>query len=263
MGVEYQHYFFVLDLAWEPDLPTARRVHEFLDHWSLVSGAPKICSLDEGRTRELNGRIEGMRSLPSNLLLWYPHVTGVPRIEEMMGPSYYPPAEIGERYLQRIMLVLGTDYRLFHGHELAYAELIEPVKDAGKPVKPFHREEAPYAIGEAFPAKPSTRAPKTRLRANRPEQQRLLPEEFTGTWRSGLILDCGKDLPAFAEKTNVLPSATFARELEDAFGTSLSRSATTIDALALPAKTPTPALPSGSSPRCSSAPPSRPRSSGP
>jgi hypothetical protein len=42
---------------------------------------------------------------------------------------------------------------------------------------------------------------------------------FPGVWRSGITIDCGKDVPEIAD-TRPLPSA-LVRELEQALGTTL------------------------------------------
>lgn len=40
-------------------------------------------------------------------------------------------------------------------------------------------------------------------------------------WRSGVLLDCGKDIPAFAGKSKVMPAHAFVRNLEAAFSAAL------------------------------------------
>ena len=74
--------------------------------------------------------------------------------------------------------------------------------------------ESDYA--DAYPADSDTQPPEAALEAS--DHEWPLPAGFQGIWRCGVILDCGKDLPAFMQKSNNLPSARFASDIEDAFG---------------------------------------------
>lgn len=154
----------------------------------------------------------GLATLTSvrNVRIDYPFVTGTPQIAELMGPSYFPENQIGERYFQRIRFVVGCDFRLFPSNETYYVQLIAPPTQNGIAVLP-HPDRL------SFPANASTPAPVTQVHLDEYCQD-ALPEGFTGIWRTGLELDCGKDLPRL-EMGQSLPYRPFVADPEEALGT--------------------------------------------
>jgi hypothetical protein len=213
MGVEYEHWFFVRDLAWTGDKATAERVHALLHAWGLVAAKPTIFDLAGGKSKKVTRSLRDAAAIPPNLLLVYPFVE-TPRAEEIMGPSAYPPESIGPRYFQALNLVLGTDHRLLAAHERGLAELVRAPRRGGAEVKPYPANDARVPAHLTFPDGP---APEATL-----SLEGDAPTGLSGVWRSGLGLDCGKDVPAFpTERYGPIPCREFVSALEAAFGTQL------------------------------------------
>jgi hypothetical protein len=217
VGVEYAHYLLVRDPAWIGGIQVARRVQTVLERWNLVSGEPELFVLEGGRTRKLHGGLTAIKAQPPNLLVRYPHIDGGRAVAAVMGPSYFGPPYDDWRYLQGISLIIGTDFRIGPCSESLYVGVVRPPVRNG-------REEAPYPQGsylwefdDSYPADRITLPPETRIEAKREP-----PAGFTGVWRAGVMLDCGKDLPRIdGYGFGVRVSDRFAAELEIAFGTQL------------------------------------------
>ena len=89
MGVEYAHYLLAADPNWIGDINTARRVHDVLSRWQLVVTQPELFEVQGGQTKKLRGRLTTLKNPPANLLVRYSSVSGVPAIDEIVGPSHY------------------------------------------------------------------------------------------------------------------------------------------------------------------------------
>lgn len=207
MGVEYEHWFFVRDLTWTGDKAAAERVHRALHAWGLVPAKPTIHDLAGGGSTPVTRSLKDAPTIPPNLLLDYPMIE-TPKAEEIMGASAYPPGEIGPRYFQRLRLVLGTDHRLLVAGERGLTDLVR------SDTTPYPTGDAPLPAYRTFPDGP---APESTLTL-----EGGAPDGFSGVWRSGLGLDCGKDVPAFpTEGYGPIPCRAFVADLEAAFGTEL------------------------------------------
>lgn len=214
MGIEYKHYIFVDDLSYIGTPATAMAVEAVLTKWGLVSGTPKIRVLNGGKSKTLRQRSLG--KIPAdteNLLIEYPF-TDADAIADVMGPSEYD--DVDSRYIQTIAVLVGGDYRVYDGHETAYTTVTAPPRNSGKDVKPYKPNYDISYYADAYPADSETEPPKAML--ERDFHDWPLPKGFCGIWRCGLILDCGKDLPAFMQKTNKLPSTKFTADIRKAFG---------------------------------------------
>jgi hypothetical protein len=217
MGVEYAHYLLAAHPAWIGDIGTARRVHEVLDRWQLVSSAPEVFGLSGGRMRRIRGSLEALRKPPVNLLVRYPFVSDVATIAEIMGPSYYPSAQIDPRYFQRIGLVVGTDYRIGPIDEQLDAEVVcPPSRDGHEVAQHAALDLCSEGVICSYPADETTIPPVVRL-----EPPARFPPGFAGVWRGGLTLDCGKDLPRIEGTPPLRVNPVFAADMEEAFGTQL------------------------------------------
>jgi len=213
MGIEYTHYMFVDDLSFIGTVATAAALEEVLAKWGLVSGTPTIRSLDGGKARKLRqGSLNNVSPSTSNLLVEFPY-TEADSIESVMGPSWN---EVDSRYIQRLALLVGSDYRVYNGFETSYTRVTTPPRKNGEEVKPFKTNHDIFYYSDAYPADSETEPPVAVLEPGR--QDWPLPKGFDGIWRCGVILDCGKDCPAFMEKTNTLPSTQFTSEVSNAFG---------------------------------------------
>lgn len=214
MGVEYTHYMFVDDQSCIGTAATAMAIEGVLTKWGLVSGAPTIRSLDGGKAKKL--RQSSLDKVPedtANLLIEYPF-TEANTIADIMGPSEYD--DVDSRYIQRIAVLVGSDYRVYNGAETAFTTVTEPPRKNDKDVKPYKPNYDISYYANAYPADFETDPPKAILKPDLHDWP--IPKGFCGIWRCGVIFDCGKDLPAFMQKTNKLPSTKFVADLRKAFG---------------------------------------------
>ncbi|VTS01372.1 unnamed protein product [Gemmata massiliana] len=217
MGVEYAHYLLARDPNWIGSVDVARRVRSMLDRRGLASGEPELFGLEGGRRRKLRGRLATSKALPANLLVRYPHVNGGRAVAEVVGPSYYAAVGEDERYFQGISVVVGTDFRVGPCSESLSIEVIRLPTRAGRDVIPYSKGSCLWEFDDSYPADESALPPATRIEAHGE-----LPAGFTGVWRAGLMLDCGKDLPRIDDfGFGLRLSDRFAAELADAFGTHL------------------------------------------
>lgn len=217
MGVEYAHYLLVRDPGWLGDIEVARRVHAVLERWQLFGGEPELFELVGGRRRKLRNRLLAIKHPPTNLLVRYPHVDGGLAVADVMGPSRYDTVEDDSRYFQRISIVVGTDFRIGPDSESLYIEVARPPTHDGDDVAPYPEGSCLWEFDDSYPADGSTLAPVTRI-----EARGKLPPGFTGVWRAGVVLDCGKDLPRIdSHGFGVRVNEQFRVDLEAAFGTKL------------------------------------------
>jgi hypothetical protein len=217
VGVEYAHYLLVRDLRWTGDVETARRVHAVLERRHLVTGEPELFALQGGRQRKLPGPLATLKTAPPNLLVRYPHVDSGRAVAEVVGPSRYSSVEEDGRYFQGISLVVGSDFRVGPCSESLFVEVVAPPLRAGRSVDPYPQGSLLWEFDDSYPADASTLPPKTRIQGEHEP-----PAGFTGVWRAGLMLDCGKDLPRTDDYGfGLRVSDRFAAELETAFETQI------------------------------------------
>ena len=213
MGTEYKHYIFVDDLAYIGTPATATALESVLTEWGLISGAPTIRSLDGGKAKKL--RQASLNKVPTdiaNLLIEYP-VTEADAIAEIMGPSEYD--DVDSRYIEKLAVLVGSDYRVYDGFETAYTTVNSPQRIMPKTLNATNRITTLITMQMPIPL---TLQPISNSCLEADLDDWPLPKGFCGIWRCGLILDCGSDMPAFAQKKNKLPSAKFASDVCKAFG---------------------------------------------
>jgi hypothetical protein len=217
VGVEYAHYLLVRDSGWAGGIEVARQIHTLLDRRRLVSGEPEVFELVGGVERKLRSRLMTLTAPPSNLLVRYPHVDGGRAIADVIGPSHFGSAYDAERYFQGISLVIGTDFRVGPCSESLFVEVVRPPARSGRDVVPYPQGSHLWEFDDSYPADVAALPPETRI-----EARGETPAGFTGVWRAGVMLDCGKDLPRIdAFGFGVRVSDRFAAELAAAFGTHL------------------------------------------
>jgi hypothetical protein len=221
MGVEYQQCFFVRDLNWVGDQGVLARVHAALTKWRLADAPPAVYDIDDGRKRKHRAKLGAIKNPPQNMLAEWPEAFDAATIPQIMGPSYYPASQIGERYIQQIVAVVGTDFRVFAGGGTFDVEVERPPTVQGIAAKKYDEERLGHACFYAYEADAVARPPVARLPADRSVYGHLIPPGFGGVWRAGLILDCGKDCRPSPAKSRPVPGTAFAADLAEAFGTEL------------------------------------------
>ena len=207
MGIEYAHYFAVCSTSWTGNTGTLRAIYEVLERWGLTTEPPDLYGIAGGGVRKLRKTLAQIPDEQANLLAVCPGVEGVPAIAEIMGPSYYPPSEIGSRYFDGIDVVVGDEDRLHPSNEYYFVQTHSRVRDASGPASRAFAGTISNAGSFDVSVVPGQHVP--------------VPPGFTGFWRGALRLDCGKDFPAIADSQDTIPNKRFLRELESAFGTEL------------------------------------------
>ena len=206
MGVEYAHGLFVPDLDWRPTWGHVGAVHEVFAKWKLATARQKVSLHEIGNagTIAIDAK-RAAKAMPANLISMYGEIKGG-RAVELVGASRYAIKD-SQRYISSIMVVLGVDFKLVSNDSFE-VEVTTPAKNGKVPVE----IEDDLVTGQpVFRASWTTKPPNTR---------RPRGSTFSGVWRSGIIIDCGKDLPAIDEG-EPLPAKGFRAGLEKALGTKL------------------------------------------
>jgi hypothetical protein len=217
MGVEYRHFIVAHNPNWLPQPDTAIRLDAVLRDWSLVSSDPRIFDLTDGEMRPLPGLLPEADP-GAGLALIYPEVTGTP-VNTVVGGSYYEG--VHERYLQRIFVVIGSDFRVHWSSEAICFTVDEPPHDGPKPIEPYEGEQHLYVYSEAYKANSTTRPPQVEIEVYAPHRSHIVWNEYCGYWRGAVVLDCGKDLPKLADGRHTLPSQAFLQQIAEAFRSSI------------------------------------------
>jgi hypothetical protein len=183
MGVEYAHGIFVADLMWRPT-------------WHQVQAISGVLQ-DAGFRRETP--LEPIRELPANLTIVHAGIEG-PRVSAIVGPSHYDDLDEDDRYIQSVVVVFGVDFKQVLSEEYGGDVLVLPdVPDADV--------DCGARMQLVYPATWEATLPKARR-----------PGLF---WRSGIIIDCGKDVPAIADEDRRLVDRGLIARFERAFETPL------------------------------------------
>lgn len=182
---------------------------------------------DEPQIYDLTGgRKNPVASFPSTgpgpgIAVLYPMVQG-PVVPTLFGPSYYKE-EVApdDRYIQGITVVVGADYRVHWSSEGICFTVVEPPREAGSDVEPYHTDQHLYLYSESYPTEPSTRPPKIEVEVDPTARSNVAWKDYSGVWRGAIVLDCGKDLPAFIEGPHALASGSFVADVCQALGSRL------------------------------------------
>lgn len=194
MGVEYTHGIFVADLDWRPTWKHVEAVRAVLKRWQFddeVSYRADGVEIDERAAKEMPN---GLRVIAAG-----PVGNAATRL---MGPSQSRTADAA-RNVCSAELHLGSDLKITQV-EGAEVDVTSP----------------PFENGMAIEVDEDFEYPFVRYRASWSATPPTTSGENGSVWRCGVILDCGKDIPAIAEPMDPLPSS-FVRELEAALSTEL------------------------------------------
>jgi hypothetical protein len=216
MGVEYRHFLVPANPKWLPQVDTLLRVDAVLRKWSLVAREPIVFKLKDGRKRNIP--TIPVNSFGLDLAVEYSMIEGR-AVRAIFGPSFYPNIQDGERYIQKISVLVGLDYRIHSSSEAFYFKVTETPDNDGIPVKPYSHDDGLYLCGEVFRATALTRPPNIEIHVDEKCTGNVAWKGYKGYWRAALILDCGKDLPGFIEGLQALPSQGFIEDVSAAFGT--------------------------------------------
>lgn len=208
MGVEYSHGLFVLDLMFRPTWDHVVAVEAAMKKWKFVG--KDLYDLAEGFAQQLE-RKAAKAALPANLMVDYGELEGKP-VAALMGESSQGVAT-KERSLSIAMGFFGVDFKVMTWNETFEVELTTPPKDDGEEIEDYDEDSVPHH--HSYPSTWKTKPPKTKVL-----QGTASDRAFKGVWRTGIILDCGQDLPMLAEDNAPLPGG-FRAALEQTLGTKL------------------------------------------
>lgn len=214
MGVEYRHFMVVDDALWRPQGDTAARVEAALRQWSVIGKVENIVDLpvdQDSRT--------GASNTPAapgpGVAIVYAGAHG-PAIETFAGPSAYADITPNDRYLKRATLVIGDDYRVQWSPDSVYFELVSPPLANGVPIAGGDVDFHDSLFAASFPSARATTPPVVIARVQDNRRPSIAWDSCLGFWRGGLVLDFGKDLPAFCEKVQALPAREFVAAISEA-----------------------------------------------
>jgi hypothetical protein len=188
-----------------------------LERWNLKAGNPNVFNLTNGENTSIHQALNEIQ-FDHGIAVAYPLVEGK-QVREIVGPGYFGEEISDEdRYIQGITLIVGTDYRIHPGNEEIYLEVLnQPLEDT-KPVKAYCEFDDLFGLhAEAYSCSINATPPKVKMSID--DKSRIIGDQnFLGYWRSALVLDFGKDLPAgLGDKLIKLESNKFVNELEQAF----------------------------------------------
>lgn len=214
MGVEYRHFLVVADEDWHAQSDTALRVDAVLRSYALVAAKPEVYDLTGGRKASLP---EIPWALPGpGIAICYPMVQN-PIITSLVGQSFYKEMREGDRYIQKITLVVGMDFRVHWSSEGLGFSVSKPANESGREVAAYSFDPGLNVYSESYPATPSTKPPEVEVTIERWAQKNVAWQGYTGAWRAGLVLDCGKDLPDWLASAHSLRSQEFVNAVASAF----------------------------------------------
>lgn len=217
MGVEYKHFLIPSDPTFVPHNEILCKIDALLSRWYLKAGNPKIFNLANGVNTSIHQDLSSIQ-FGHGVAVEYPGIEGWP-VREIVGPSYFAD-EVSdeERYIDRIYLIVGTDYRVHPGNDEIYMKVNKPPIEDANPVKPYSKfDELNGLHWEAYNCSINATPPEVHISFE--NNNRIIGEQnFLGYWRTALILDFGKDLPALSDNYLFkLENEKFVSELEQAF----------------------------------------------
>jgi len=206
MGVEYRHFLVVDDENWHPEPDTFERVNEVLKSWGLHGKLLEVVDLAGGKPRTTSDS-----TVPKGLAGKAFRIEGQDGavVARLAGPSLYD-CEDEDRYLMQILVILGEDFRIHWSSEGFFFELAEPPSVAYQDEEPFE-----IAYSESVPAT-NAAPPKVKVHIEDFARKHIASKDYKGFWRAAVILEFGKDLPAFADGVHSLPSKEFLQALQNA-----------------------------------------------
>ena len=238
MGVEYRHCLVTGEPAWLPDPGTLGRVEDVLRKWRLVTEDPEVFDLSGGRALAIS---EIPTTSGAGIAAVYPMIKG-PVVASLFGPRDYDTSTTWleslqrfcettlfglaasehsndqERYIQQIAIVVGTDYRIQPSSEEFCFSVVKPPLEGGREVAPY--PEDPLGLYyAAYPAAKSTVPPRVEIEVSELARGHVAWRDFPGFWRGAVVLDFGKDIPAFAAGQYILGCREFVSDISMAFRT--------------------------------------------
>jgi hypothetical protein len=214
VGVEYRHFLVVNDTAWHPQSDTAARVEAVLRQWSLADRPKQIINLAEGCNDRMEGATESIVPGPGVAFL-YSGTQGL-QVQRLAGPSFHE-GDPAEGYTESTILVLGTDYRVHQSSEELYFELVSAPVENARPIEANRERPLKLLFDTSFPSTGATSPPVVKVHVADLARHYQAWTAYSGVWRGALVIDFGKNLPAFVEVAHALPAKDFVAQVSNAF----------------------------------------------
>jgi hypothetical protein len=221
MGVEYMHYLLPKDPTFIPSANVFTKIDKVLAKWNLKTSIPEIYDLTNGEKKILEQPLDTIQ-LGHGIAVKYPWIEGEV-VSKILGESYYKMSD-KERYIQDIIFIAGTDFRLQVDNESRYVEVIDYPIDNNVAVQPYENLTS-FPFQEVYTCSANATPPK--LKISPESYSEINREVFNGFWRMALVIDCGKDLPSFFKSKYYeiykIKNHAFINDIEEALGTSISQ----------------------------------------
>ena len=215
MGVEYKQFLIPSDPAFIPQNEILIKIDTLLSKWNLKTGNPKAFNLTNGENTSIHQDLNSIQ-FGHGVAVEYPGIEGR-QVRDIVGPSYFKD-EVSdeERYIEKIILIVGTDYRIHPSGDEVYIKVKKPPKEDAKPIKHYSKSDELYGLhAEAYSCLINATPPEVLISVE--DKERVIGDQkFWGYWRTALVLDFGKDLPALGDKLFKLENEKFFSELEQA-----------------------------------------------
>ena|ERR1044072_3417638 len=218
MGVEYRHYLIPENPSFVPSGGVIKRIDAVLEKWKLKGGDPVIYNLSQEGLSVVNASLQSL-IFGQGFGIKYPSVDDQgPIVASIMGPSFDGEVDDNDRYIDRLIFVVGLDIRIHSGCEAIYVSVKKPPYEGSTKLKPYWEfDNNLFTHAEAFHATLSTTPPEVEVEAQFPNH--AIDPKFAGYWRTALIIDCNKDLPRISDSGWFkLPNKDFIHDVEEALG---------------------------------------------
>ncbi len=227
MGVEYCHGIVVRDLSWTPTPLAIANVIGVCSKWSLASAFEVLSEADPDRagftwTKSKMRAVELSTipsDLPDNVVLKAAEAPKGQAVTHAIGPASSIGFPDESRYLMSLKLIFGLDFQIFPKSETLHCQAEALAVEAnGEPVMGRNYEAfdtADLEEIEAFLSPPAIHPPPISAQWD----SRQTGTDYSGCFRSGMIVDCGKNLLDGLHGSEPLTNTVFVADVEDAFGT--------------------------------------------
>jgi hypothetical protein len=219
VGIEYRHFLVVNDETWLPKPDTIAGVEAALRKWSLVEELKQVLDLSHfsnGEPTEIDhARAKGDPG--HGLALFFGGILGQP-VVNIAGAALHNGISDAERYTMGVALVVGCDYRVHWSSEGLYFELVAPPRQGRDPIIPYPVDYVPEILyAQSFPCDGNTSPPQVKIHVADHAETNFGRSNYQGFWRGAVVINFGKNLPAFVQDLHALPNQDFVDAIEEAF----------------------------------------------
>jgi hypothetical protein len=208
-----------LNPVFVPEKDVIKKIDQVLSKWGLNTGIPEVYNLTNGENSVVTTALDNL-NFEGGLAVEYPGADGK-LVSTIMGESYYRDEVADEgRYIERLTLIVGIDYRIHPSNQELSLTVKKPPLGNFAPIEPYCEYDEFLHYGqhaEAYTSTLFTTPPVIDIWAA--DKKRIIGEQnFLGFWRTAFIIDCGKDLPKLGDEVYKIPNQEFIIDFENALG---------------------------------------------